>query len=261
MNMILDRKKIKIRNVVIGEGMPKICVPIVGVTQEEIMQAAEQLKQLPADLAEWRADWFAQIHDMQKVRHILKHLREVLRETPLLFTFRTKKEGGEAELNPQDYAALNEAAAQSGYVDLIDAELFSGEDIVRRLVSAAHASGVKVIASSHDFEKTPAQEEIIKRLLRMQQLDADILKIAVMPQNRADVLSLLTAAEKMDTNYADRPVVAMSMGGDGVVSRLCVELTGSAITFGAAEKASAPGQMQVEELAYILARIHDSMKI
>lgn len=93
----------------------------------------------------------------------------------------------------------------------------------------------------------------------MQRLDADILKIAVMPRCRADVFVLLTATEEMYTNYADRPVVTMSMGSDGVVSRLCGELSGSAITFGAAGKASAPGQMRVETLAQILREIHDSM--
>ena len=173
-----------------------------------------------------------------------------------MFTFRTKKEGGEAHIEPENYIALNEAAAQSGFVDLIDVELFLGEEIVRRLVAVAHACEVKVIASNHDFAKTPKQEDILQRLCNMQQLDADILKIAVMPQNKADVLKLLTATEEMYTKYADRPIVTMSMGADGLISRLSGEFFGSAITFGAIGKASAPGQMPVEQLAQILAQIH-----
>lgn len=250
---------VTVRNVVIGAGIPKICVPVMGVTEDEILKEAKQLRQFPADLAEWRADWYAYGNDAGKVLTVVRRLREILGETPLLFTFRTKKEGGNADIRLENYLELNEAVAQSGFVDLLDVELFSGEAAVSRLVQTTHACGVKVIASSHDFEKTPEKEEIIRRLCAMQRLDADILKIAVMPRCRADVFVLLTATEEMCTNYADRPVVTMSMGSDGVVSRLCGELSGSAITFGAAGKASAPGQMRVETLAQILREIHDSM--
>lgn len=252
-------RNVTVRNVVIGAGIPKICVPVMGVTEDEILKEAKQLQQFPVDLAEWRADWYAYGNDAGKVLTVLQKLREILGETPLLFTFRTKKEGGNAEIGLDHYLELKEAVAQSGFVDLLDVELVSGEAAVSRLVRTAHACGVKVIASSHDFEKTPEKEEIIRRLCTMQQLDADILKIAVMPRCRADVFTLLTATEEMYTNYADRPVVTMSMGSDGVVSRLCGELSGSAITFGAAGKASAPGQMRVEKLAQILREIHDSM--
>lgn len=252
-------RNVTVRNVVIGSGIPKICVPVMGVTEDEILKEAKQLRQFPADLAEWRADWYAYGNDAGKVLTVVRRLREILGETPLLFTFRTKKEGGNADIRLENYLKLNEAVAQSGFVDLLDVELFSGEAAVSRLVQTAHACGVKVIASSHDFEKTPEKEEIIRRLCAMQRLDADILKIAVMPRCRADVFVLLTATEEMYTNYADRPVVTMSMGSDGVVSRLCGELSGSAITFGAAGKASAPGQMRVETLAQILREIHDSM--
>lgn len=75
----------------------------------------------------------------------------------------------------------------------------------------------------------------------MQDMNADIPKIAVMPQNRKDVLTLLAATEEMATNYADRPIITMSMAGTGVISRLCGEVFGSSMTFGAAKKASAPG--------------------
>ncbi len=229
-------KTVTVKNITIGEGIPKICVPLVGVTEAEIVEEARQLRKYPADLVEWRVDWFAKVQDTKKVLDVLKKLREALEEMPLLFTFRTKKEGGEAHIEPENYIALNEAAAQSGFVDLIDVELFLGEEIVRRLVAVAHTCEVKVIASNHDF--------------------ADILKIAVMPQNKADVLKLLTATEEMYTKYADRPIVTMSMGADGLISRLSGEFFGSAITFGAIGKASAPGQMPVEQLAQILAQIH-----
>ena len=53
--------------------------------------------------------------------------------------------------------------------------------------------------------------DIIYRLRKMQDMNADIPKIAVMPQNRKDVLTLLAATEEMATNYADRPIITISM--------------------------------------------------
>ena len=150
---------------------------------------------------------------------------------------------------------MNEAVACGG-ADFIDIEAFLEEERTYREIERLHRTGVRVIASNHDFAKTPKQEDILQRLCNMQQLDADILKIAVMPQNKADVLKLLTATEEMYTKYADRPIVTMSMGADGLISRLSGEFFGSAITFGAIGKASAPGQMPVEQLAQILAQIH-----
>ena len=139
---------------------------------------------------------------------------------------------------------------------MIDVELFSGEPIVKQIIETAHKSDVKVVASNHDFQKTPSQEEIVKRLQKMQELEADILKIAVMPQTKKDVLTLLSATEEMVTNYAKQPVVTMSMSGQGVISRLAGEVFGSAMTFGAAKKASAPGQIPVEKLAQVLEILH-----
>ena len=114
-------------------------------------------------------------------------------------------------------------------------------------------------ASNHDFHKTPAKSDIIYRLRKMQDMGADIPKIAVMPQNKRDVLTLLAATEEMVTDYADRPVITMSMAGTGVISRLCGEVFGSSMTFGAAKKASAPGQMGVEDLSTVLGLLHKSM--
>ena len=93
----------------------------------------------------------------------------------------------------------------------------------------------------------------------LQFLWADIPKIAVMPQNRKDVLTLLAATEEMATNYADRPIITMSMAGTGVISRLCGEVFGSSMTFGAAKKASAPGQMGVNDLSTVLDLLHKAM--
>ena len=250
---------VEVRGVKIGEGVPKICVPIVGKTKEEILAAAKSFADVKMDVVEWRVDWFDGVFDFAQVEDVLKDLRPALGNTPILFTFRTSKEGGEKAIEPDAYAELNIKAAQTGYVDLIDVEIFTGDEIVKKIIDGAHAAGVKVIASNHDFFKTPAKADIIYRLRKMQDMNADIPKIAVMPQNKKDVLTLLAATEEMATNYADRPIITMSMAGTGVISRLCGEVFGSSMTFGAAKKASAPGQMGVNDLNTVLGLLHNAM--
>ena len=250
---------IKVRDIEIGAGAPKIIVPIVGVTKDDIIAEAKTFDSIPVDMVEWRVDWFDDVFATEKVLETAKELQEVLKDIPVLLTFRTSKEGGEKEISVSDYAALNIAAAQSGYVDLIDVEAFTGDDVVKTIIDAAHKAGVKVIASNHDFFKTPEKEEIIRRLRMMQDFGADIPKMAVMPTCKQDVLTLLSATLEMSEKYADRPIITMSMAGTGVVSRLTGETFGSALTFGAASKASAPGQVGVHELKQVLDIIHSSL--
>ena len=250
---------VKVRNTVIGEGMPKICVPIVGVTKEAILDEARAITKLPADVVEWRIDWFEDVFDFAALEDVMKGLREVLGDMPILMTFRTSKEGGEKAIEDEVYADINIRAAQTGYVDMVDVEVFTGDEIVKRIIDGAHAAGVKVVASNHDFFKTPDKDDIVGRLRKMQDLGADIPKIAVMPQNKKDVLTLLAATEEMANEYADRPIITMSMAGTGVISRLAGEVFGSALTFGAAAKASAPGQMGVEDLKKVLTILHGAL--
>lgn len=248
-----------VRNVKIGEGIPKICVPIVGVTKEEIINEAKTFESIPVDVVEWRVDWFEHVFEIEKVKEVLAELRAALKDTPLLFTFRTSKEGGEKAIEPEAYAALNKAVAETGNVDLVDVEAFTGDEVVKDIIEAVHKAGVKVVASNHDFDKTPDQADIVGRLCKMQELGADIPKIAVMPQSKKDVITLLAATEEMTREHADRPIITMSMAGTGVISRLCGEVFGSALTFGAAKKASAPGQMEVHDLETVLNLLHKSL--
>ena len=139
---------------------------------------------------------------------------------PLLVTFRTKEEGGEQEISREAYEKFLRQVISSGHADLIDVELFRGEELLAEICREAHQAGVKAVASSHDFNGTPEKEEMIRRLCRMQECGADLLKLAVMPQNPGDVLELLSATWEMKERYAEQPLITMSMGGTGLVSRL-----------------------------------------
>ena len=236
---------VTMKNVEFGAGVPKICVPICGKSKEDVLEQAKIILDTPADIIEWRMDWFEGVENTASVVEMAKELREVFKETPVLST--------------EYYVELNCAVAKSGYIDAVDVELYTGDKEVETIVTTAHENGVKVIMSNHDFFKTPSKEEIISRLCAMQEKGADIPKIAVMPQSKKDVLTLLSATNEMVEEHADRPIITMSMAATGVISRLAGEVFGSCLTFGAAKKASAPGQMGVNDLKTVLETLHKSL--
>lgn len=250
---------VRVKNIEIGTGLPKICVPIVGKTRGEILYAAREIRLVSPDVVEWRADWYEDIFDWKRTEELLTQLCSELGGLPLLFTFRTLKEGGEKEIGIESYNELNERIIRTGKIDLVDAELSMSDETVRKLIETAHNCGVKVIVSNHDFCGTPSKEEMLFRLIKMQSLGADIPKIAVMPQSKKDVLLLLEVTDEMATNHPDTPIITMSMAGMGVMSRLCGEVFGSAMTFGAVGKVSAPGQMAAGDLRTVLDLLHKSL--
>ena len=242
---------VTVRGVEIGTGKPKICVPITGKTVEEIFKQAKEIAPLLVEVVEWRVDYTGFVHDKDTILLVLEGLRKQLQNKILLFTFRTKKEGGEQELSEEEYFNLNKFAAETKLVDLIDLELLSSDDKLEFYMNEIHKSGCKVIVSNHDFQKTPEESEIVRRLSRMEQAGGDILKIAVMPQSPQDVVTLLSATCKA-SQLLVQPVVTMSMSKLGAVSRITGEVFGSALTFGTVGEASAPGQIPVKQLTEYL---------
>ncbi|MBE6035436.1 MAG: type I 3-dehydroquinate dehydratase [Clostridiales bacterium] len=250
---------LKVRNLIIGEGIPKICVSILGRTKKQILHEAEAIAGLPVDLVEWRADWFDEISNLDLLSSVLRELRSIMKNIPILFTFRTASEGGQKTIGVTDYVELNKTAAATGHIDLIDIEAFMDNLSIPSILPLLHPYKVKMLLSNHDFKHTPPKEEIIARLRKMQDLGADIAKIAVMPSCSHDVAVLLSATAEMNEKYAECPIVTMSMSKSGSISRISGEYFGSAITFAAAEQASAPGQIALLELHQMLRTIHQNL--
>lgn len=249
-------KEVMVRDVCIGHGTPKLCVPIVGRTGEEVLEQAAKVAALPLDLIEWRADWLQPEEDAMAV---LSALRVAVGTRPLLVTFRTAAEGGERQPTFAEYLTFCRDAAASGCADLLDVELFCREDGAEQVLEAVHRTGVPVVMSSHDFHATPRRKEMFARLQRMQEMGAEIAKLAVMPQSHKDVLRLMDVTLQAKKEL-ECPIITMAMGPLGVVSRMAGEFFGSALTFGAGEQASAPGQMPATALRQVLDAMHASME-
>ncbi len=249
-------KPIQIKGLMIGEGIPKVCVPLTGKTQEAVCREAEDARNAGADLVEWRADFYAGLLQSSRMQELLERLSGILGEIPLLFTIRTKEEGGNLKLAPEEYERLNLAAAKSGCADLIDVEVFGNRSEKKALIERIHAEGARVVGSSHDFEKTDDEETLLKRFQEIHASGADILKMAVMPEEFEDVAAIMRVTHEMTKKYTEKPVISMAMGSLGSISRISGENFGSSVTFGTVGAASAPGQFPIAELRLMMQSLH-----
>ncbi len=224
-----------------GEGLPKICVPLTESHLAPLRREAAFARDLPADLYEWRMDFF-----QEDTGFALSALESTLSPKPLLCTLRTQGEGGHSTLSGARYEEFLLALLERGGFQLLDIELGSDPRRAARLLHAAQKKGVGAVISKHDFARTPPEDEIIKTLTDMAALGPCLPKYAVTPHTPEDVLTLLSATYR--ASQAGGPVITKAQGPQGKVTRVCGQLFGSCVTFGAGQHASAPGQMAVEDL-------------
>lgn len=231
----------------IGGERPCICAPVVGENLEQIVSETEEIRRKAPDIIEWRADYFKDIGDPQRVEEVALAIRRIAGNIPVLFTVRSEKEGGHpAPIEESEKIRLLIEVCRKQFVDMVDCELYYGEDLVP-LSEAAKKTGIRLVVSYHNFHSTPPKEELVQKMLKAESYGADIAKVAVMPTSPDDVLALFQATQE-GRNRLRIPLITISMGGLGVVTRLTGWLFGSAVTFSVGQKSSAPGQIPIEEL-------------
>ncbi|MGI9537055.1 MAG: type I 3-dehydroquinate dehydratase [Desulfocapsaceae bacterium] len=248
---------VTVRGSVIGGPQPLICLPLVGDTRAKVLEEAEALVKLQPDLLEWRVDGYNDVEDIAESLSLLKEMRGVIGDTPLIFTCRIDLEGGIKKISRQVRLELNSAVIDSGNVDLVDVELCNDREFVDIVKADAQNNGVKLILSYHNFSETPSEHFIYSKLVEAQTAGGDISKFAAMPKNYGDVLTLLNATQRARNEAVQVPIVAMSMGPEGAVSRLAGGLFGSDITFAIGMQASAPGQIPIKELRNGMALLYN----
>jgi 3-dehydroquinate dehydratase-1 len=114
------------------------------------------------------------------------------------------------------------------------------------------------VLSWHDFSGTLSQPLLIQKFLQAQQLGADVAKVAVMPHTMDDVLTLLMATRQA-SSLLNIPIISLSMGHYGVITRLMGWTLGSALTFAVGAESSAPGQVPIEDMHTVLQILRKSM--
>lgn len=230
----------------------KTIVPITAKTKEQaIAQAKVIAANQDADLAEFRIDLLDFAADSKQVISLGHELKKILGDKPMIATIRTHNEGGKLTISDADYGKTYQAYLKQPFMDMLDVEMFRDQQVVKNTVKLAHDKKVLIVMSNHDFQKTPSEDEIVKRLLKQDELGADILKIAVMPQSKQDVFTLMNATLKV-SQQSKKPLLTMSMGKLGTISRITTANMGGSFSFGMIGEASAPGQIDVTQLKQFL---------
>ena len=233
---------------------PTICVPITGAKVDEILAQANEYAKNNVEMVEWRADLFESGEDVEVVLDVLGQIREILQNSVLLFTVRSKVQGGQGTMASEPLLELLKKVSASKNVDIIDVEV----DMWRRafeVVDLIHEAGVKVIGSYHDFNSTPSIEEMGEIFGRTFAAGVDIVKLAVMPKTPQGVANLLLATSSFSDHHDDTPVISMSMGRLGAISRIGCYTFGSCVTFAALGETSAPGQLGYAAMREIISQM------
>ena len=227
---------------------PLICAPLIGANREALLAEAAAARAAGADIVEWRVDHFASISHAEEVLGTGRALRGSLSALPLLFTRRSAAEGGHpVPLSDGQVVELYSVVCADGFADLVDFEMRSGTREMRAVREVSRRHGVGLVCSFHDFDRTPPLAELSAQFRRAQELGGDVAKVSVMARNSEDVLTLLAATQQA-SKALELPLIGISMGPHGALSRTIGFAFGSALTFGVATAGSAPGQMPIGEL-------------
>ena len=245
-------RPLTVRGQPLGKGREAaVCLPLMAANSSRLDSELQALLALSPDVIEWRVDHFA-ADTIDSVMVAASRLRGHAGETPLIFTLRSAAEGGaKFSLDTRDSVQLLIRAAESRCFEFIDVELSLPSDVAQKIIDTAHQNGVQVIGSSHHFSETPSEEVIVATLSNAEKAGADVAKVAVMPKVISDVVTLLAATERASRELRI-PLITMAMGSLGVVTRVFGGMFGSALTFAAGTKTSAPGQLPIETLREIL---------
>lgn len=244
-------KVIDIRGRRLGGPTPLICSPLVARTPERLATEAANVLGKRPDVIEWRVDYFERIAETAAVLASGKALRAAAGETPIIFTCRAAHEGGTPNaLDADGVVRLYDAVASAGFTDFVDFELSNPPALVRRVRERTREQRTRLILSYHNFGYTPGHDVLVERFLEADRLGADVGKVAAMPRDRMDVLTLLHATATAEAK-ARIPLISMSMGPLGVATRMVGGAFGSSLSFAIGEGASAPGQMPIADLAAV----------
>ena len=254
----MEETSVIVKGKKIGGCRPLVCVPVMEREKQGIINEIIDLSKSATDIIEWRVDAFSDYMNFNEIREILKAITPYLSEKIFLYTFRTNAQGGFGDVTSSQLEDIHDIGAESGVVDLLDLEYFAEEYPMIKIMKL-HEKNIKIVASHHDFDETPDRDVMKMLLENMCAGNADIVKIAVMPQSPEDVLELLSVTNEFYTENPDTPIISMSMGKFGMMSRLCGETFGSCVTFAANKEASAPGQLEMNKVIEIVDFLHKNI--
>lgn len=266
--------RLEVKNTVFQKGRPQVAVSITGETLSEIVEQAREIASESVQVIEWRADYYFATMDnigealksadtYLEIMNILEGISQEAPELPLIFTIRTKGQGGQIDLSNEQIEGIQSFVADSSLVDFIDVEVkgykkefggIGGKRLENR-VSMIHEKGKKIILSYHDFEEMIPSKDTAKLVAFMAKNGGDMFKVAAMANDDNDAKEMLEATAFLSKKGIG-PLITMAMGNAGVITRIIGGKYGSVITFAAVGENSAPGQISAGRMKTELDRFY-----
>jgi 3-dehydroquinate dehydratase / shikimate dehydrogenase len=216
-------------------GRERICAVIAEKTAAAALKALRQaLKH--SRTAELRMDWLSNTREIDR---LMAGLSVDRKKCCVIATMRRRAAGGKSAGGLHEQMSLLRLAAESGCV-WCDVEVESAEQLDKYGLAELRQVGARVMISFHDFRGTPRDMKAVVR--RLERCGGDAIKIAAHARTIGDSVRVLATAQRK------RHVVAVPMGEIGLPARVLALRAGSALAYAAADQATAPGQLSVDEM-------------
>ena len=160
----------------------------------------------------------------------------------LIVTIRKSDEGGKFAFDETERQELIKKAIIAAPYG-IDLEFSIEIADLTQLIQLAKANQVKVILSSHDFQKTPELSQMKNLISEAAKKDADFVKVIGTASSLEDNLKMLSLPQIAKKNKIQ--IIAFAMGQKGAISRILSPVFGAAFTFAALDEPTAPGQISI----------------
>lgn len=217
----------------------KLVVSIMPRTLEEAQQL-DRSRYDGADVIEWRADFL----DKNEILTVAPAVFEKFAGREILFTLRTRGEGGQIDLTSEEYLAIIQDIQSIYHPDYIDFEFYSHREVFEQMLEFSN-----LVLSYHNFQETP--DNMMEILSELTSLSPKLVKVSVMAHNEQEVLDLMNYTRGFKTLNPEQDYVTISMGKVGKISRLTADLTGSSWSYASVGEESAPGQIPLENMRRI----------
>ena len=217
----------------------KLVVSVMPKNLEEA-QGLDAMRYIDADIIEWRADFLPK----EAILQVAPAIFEKFAGRELLFTLRTRAEGGEIDLSSEEYVQIIKDVAQLYQPEYLDFEYFSHKDVFEQMLDFPN-----LVLSYHNFQETP--DNMMEILSELTSLTPKVVKVSVMAHTEQDVLDLMNFTRGFKTLNPEQEYVTISMGKVGKVSRITSDVTGSSWSFASLDAVSAPGQISLSNMVKI----------
>ena len=214
----------------------KLVVSVMPRNFEEA-QAIDASRYQDADVIEWRADYLEK-HDILQVAPAIF---EKFAGREILFTLRTREQGGEIELSGEEYVALIHDINNIYHPDYVDFEYFGHQAEFNQMMDYSN-----LCLSYHNFQETP--ENMMEIMSELTSFTPKLVKVSVMAHTEQDVLDLMNYTRGFKTLNPEQEFVTISMGKIGRISRIAADLTGSVWSYASVGVESAPGQISLSSM-------------